>query len=361
MKPLIRIHGKSQSRTALGIVNAYLKLYPDATLADLQEAFPKSLNPKSFGEQIVVPVEKTQGHEKQFFEREDELIVLKSGKKLALVELWQKDDFDAICEHAKQFGIEVAEMEKTTSFEKGSYELEYLNNFVPPAENTKIVNKKCKCKCKWWWWLLLLLLLILLLLLCLKQCGCCSKKCATPDTPMVENTVDNGSLVDDANNFFTDMGDAVLLKLPNGDELKIDKNSSEYKLFEFLNSDDANVDADETKGCINMDKLRFEAGKTNLSQEAENQLSNAAAILKLFPNSHIKMGGYTDNTGTDAINMRISTKRAKIAAEKLIAFGVEADRVTYEGYGSKSPVCPANDTPDCKAANRRIDVMVTKK
>ena len=362
--PLIRIHGKSQSRTALGIVNAYLKIYPDATLLELQEAFPKSLNTKSFGDNIIVPAEKTKEHEKQFFEQEDELIVLKDGAKLALVELWQKDDFDAICEHAKQFGIEIAEFEKAASFEKGSYELEYLNDFVPPAEVVPEVEKKCwckcksksKCKCKWWCWLLLLLLLLLILCFCLKKCGCCSDKCTKPAVETVETVAPE----EEGNPLINDMEDAVSLTLPNGNECRIDKNSSEYKLFAFLNSDEM-VNSDEENGWMPMDNLRFKTGKTELAVESENQLDNIASILKFFPNSRVKMGGYTDNTGPDNANMRISKERAKVAAEKLISFGIDAERVTHDGYGSKNPVCPANNTPDCMAQNRRIDVKVTQK
>jgi hypothetical protein len=164
MNAKIRVYGKSQSRTALGIINAYLKLYPDSTLSDLQQAFPKSLNPKSFTDNIIVPEKETKGNEKQFFEREDELVVLKNRKKLALVEVWSKEDFDAICEHAKQYGIEVAEIEEAKPFEKGSYELEYLNEFVPPAGITPDQENEDKKKRKFsWWWIILAILLILIL------------------------------------------------------------------------------------------------------------------------------------------------------------------------------------------------------
>jgi len=374
MEAKIRVHGKSQSRTALGIINAYLKLYPDSTLSDLQKAFPKSLNPKSFTNNIIVPEKETKGNEKQFFEREDELVRLKNGKKLALVEVWSKEDFDAICEHAKQYGIEVAEIEEAKPFEKGSYELEYLNEFVPLAEITPDQEGDGKKKRKFcWWWLLLAILLILLLLFCWKKC-CGGDKCSisntTPPvenvTPAITNTQDSIKAKSDSlslkNDSIQDLGNAISLKLPDGTECKIDKNSPEYRLFTFLNSDTAKVDADKTKGWITMDKLCFEKGKTNLTSESETQLKNIAAIVKFFPTSCIKMGGYTDNTGTDAINMRISSERAKVTALKLISLsGINANRVTSEGYGSQYPVCPANDTDACRAANRRIDVRVTQK
>ena len=42
----------------------------------------------------------------------------------------------------------------------------------------------------------------------------------------------------------------------------------------------------------------------------------------------------------------------------LVAAGVEKGRLEAEGYGQEHPVCPANDTEECKAQNRRIDVNV---
>jgi len=383
MKSKIRVYGKSQSRTVLGIINAYLKLYPDSTLSDLQRAFPKSLNPKSFTENIIVPEKETKGQEKQFFEREDELVVLKNGERLALVEVWPKEDFDAISEYAKQYGIEVAKIEESKPFQKGSYELEYLDNFVPPGEIPPVrdnysvrdednyADKKHKFN---WWWLLLLLLLLLILLFWWKGCSSNdnSKSKVTPTdtiaiTAPAVNTADTikskvDTLASKANDLIKDLGDTLSFTLPDGQVWKILKNSPEYKLFSFLNSPDAKVDTlDKTKGWITLDKLDFQTGKAILTPESEPQLKNLAMIMKFFPNAQIKMGGYTDNTGAEAFNMKLSAERAKVAAEKLISLGVDASRVTHEGYGSQYPVCPANDTDACKAANRRIDVKITMK
>lgn len=47
MENKIRVYGKAQNRTALGIMHAYMLMNPDATLEDLREAFPDSLNPDS--------------------------------------------------------------------------------------------------------------------------------------------------------------------------------------------------------------------------------------------------------------------------------------------------------------------------
>jgi outer membrane protein OmpA-like peptidoglycan-associated protein len=164
-----------------------------------------------------------------------------------------------------------------------------------------------------------------------------------------------------SNSLIADNGASVSITLPDGNVLNIAKNSPEFKLFSFLNSPDAAVEPDETQGWITLDKVTFENEKTKLAPEAENRLNNVAQIMQFFPNSRIKVGGYTDNTGTDAVNKQISTERAKVAAEKIISSGIEANRVSYEGYASQRPVCPPNDSEDCRAANRRIDIKVMQK
>ena len=37
------------------------------------------------------------------------------------------------------------------------------------------------------------------------------------------------------------------------------------------------------------------------------------------------------------------------------------DRLAAEGYGPEHPPCPANDTDECKAQNRRIALRVAAK
>ena len=85
-----------------------------------------------------------------------------------------------------------------------------------------------------------------------------------------------------------------------------------------------------------------------------------AAILKAFPTVELKLGGYTDNTGDAAANLKLSDDRAKNVMARLVEMGVAASRLQAEGYGQEHPVAD-NSTDLGKAMNRRIDVRVTKK
>lgn len=71
--------------------------------------------------------------------------------------------------------------------------------------------------------------------------------------------------------------------------------------------------------------------------------------------------GCNRKDAADEINMKLSADRAKTAMVELNKSGVAANRLETEGYGSQHPICPANDTPECRAQNRRIDVRVTAK
>ena len=83
-------------------------------------------------------------------------------------------------------------------------------------------------------------------------------------------------------------------------------------------------------------------------------------ILKAYPAVELKLGGYTDNVGDPAFNLKLSGDRAKSVMDEMIKMGIAKDRLESEGYGEQFPVA-SNDTEEGKAQNRRIAVRVTKK
>lgn len=175
-------------------------------------------------------------------------------------------------------------------------------------------------------------------------------------------TVIQGTLDPATGNFIYETGDIFTIKLPNGEEIfEVGNNSTEAKLFNFLKDSTLNVSEDKTKGWITLDRVYFDTGKTTLTTESGKQIKNLAQILKAFPKAKVKIGGYTDTTGSEETNKKVSEDRAKIVQEELIKSGVQTERISSEGYGSLHPVCEANDTPECKAQNRRVDIRVLEK
>lgn len=178
----------------------------------------------------------------------------------------------------------------------------------------------------------------------------------TPDPTVseIKGKLENG-------NWIYDVGNEKEIKLADGTTLRVGENSTEARLFNFLSDANVKVADDKTQGWITLDRVYFETGKDVLVPSSMTQLKNIALILKNFPSAKVKMGGYTDNTGSDDINIPLSDKRAKIAAAEIQKQGVIKDNISAEGYGSQHPVCPANNTDECKAQNRRVDIRVTAK
>lgn len=155
--------------------------------------------------------------------------------------------------------------------------------------------------------------------------------------------------------FVYDTGDTQEIKL-NNKKISIGKDSQLYKMYEGVMLED-NAVLDKNN-WFTVENLYFENGSGNLKVGSEVQLNNLAEILKAYKNLKIKLGGYTDNYGKPETNQKLSEQRAQATKSKLVEMGISADRVETEGYGSQFPICGANDTPECKAKNRRIDVRV---
>ncbi|MCL4131091.1 UNVERIFIED_CONTAM: hypothetical protein GTU68_041249 [Idotea baltica] len=175
----------------------------------------------------------------------------------------------------------------------------------------------------------------------------------------VNATVDAaGNAVDAAGNAIASLGDFFKRKLANGIELNIPEFGIESKLLNFLDDAKSVVSKDQ---WYDFDRINFATGSASLDiNKSQEQLSNIAQIMKAYPNMNIKIGGYTDNTGNEAANLKLSEARANTVKNAIANLGVAANRMETEGYGIAHPVA-SNDTAEGRAKNRRIAVRVTKK
>ena len=83
-------------------------------------------------------------------------------------------------------------------------------------------------------------------------------------------------------------------------------------------------------------------------------LNDVAAILKEDGALKLDIEGHTDITGSDKINIPLSKNRAKSVYDYLTTKGgIDASRMTSEGYGSSQPIAD-NKTTKGKALNRRV-------
>ena len=154
-----------------------------------------------------------------------------------------------------------------------------------------------------------------------------------------------------------DLGALVGTKLPDGTTLQIPQRGVEGKLLAFIQ--DPNRAPDKTS-WFDFDRLLFATDSTTLEPQSTEQLTAVAGILKAYPAVRLTIGGYTDNTGDASHNQKLSQGRADSVVAQLESMGIASDRLVAKGYGAEHPVGD-NSTPDGRALNRRISMLVTSK
>jgi len=104
--------------------------------------------------------------------------------------------------------------------------------------------------------------------------------------------------------------------------------------------------------------ILFPTNGTTLSSSARNDLAQFAVSLRNNPNTDVTINGYTDNTGTYAVNERVANGRADAVRTFLINSGVSASRLSANAYPMTGYVA-SNDTPEGRAQNRRVEIYIT--
>lgn len=295
----VRVIGKAQNRTALGIMHAYMIIYPQATIEDLRKAFPNSLNPDGgVSEIFIFNNEINQGSDwKGHFKEEEELLATGDGKKVAVIYTWTKASFERLVEHAKQYGIEVEKFEKAEKGfgKKGGFELKYLNGWTPPAP----VQKKSKM----WLWILLALLALAGILAAIFM----NKE---PEVQIIEKEK------------IVTVVDTVYVQQLE----EIEKN---------------------------FNAAQFAQGKADLSEDAKFVLHDLVKLMEKNTDIKVKIVGHTSAEGDPTANQKLSEDRAKAAVDFIVSRGIAQDRLQYEGKGSAEPIDSAN-----LEANRRTEFIV---
>ncbi|MEO6323786.1 MAG: OmpA family protein [Thermoanaerobaculia bacterium] len=106
------------------------------------------------------------------------------------------------------------------------------------------------------------------------------------------------------------------------------------------------------------EKVAFDTDSFDLKAAALPILNTQAEILNTyFPKASIHVCGYTDSTGSDDHNLKLSLKRAEAVSGYLLARGVGKDRLQTHGFGKEYSV-DVNTTPGGRALNRRTEVIL---
>jgi len=116
----------------------------------------------------------------------------------------------------------------------------------------------------------------------------------------------------------------------------------------------------EVGATIILENIFFDFDKATLRSESTAELNRLTKLLNDVPSLKIEISGHTDNIGSDLYNEQLSEDRAKAVVDYLIDNGINADRLTYAGYGETKPIA-SNDTEEGRQLNRRTEFKVLSK
>lgn len=103
--------------------------------------------------------------------------------------------------------------------------------------------------------------------------------------------------------------------------------------------------------------ILFPSGKSTLSKEGQESLTEVAAILAEFPDRRFIIAGHTDNVGGENYNWDLSAARALTVTKFFIKNGVKAKNLSAAGFGEFDPIAD-NSTEEGKQQNRRIEIIL---
>ena len=295
------VTGRTQNRTALGIIAAYLEFYPNTSFSELNKLFSKSeVCPdagidKLFYTTKEIENEKKNGWEwfqkdQACFTQEGEWLKVK-GTKVAFCKMWTAPSLAKLQKKAAEYGItaQVGDIPKNSKDYSVGYTIQYEGK---------------KGGIPWWIWLLLGLLVIGVV-----AYFALSKKEEKAPQPV-----------------------PVAVEQPK--EEKVEEVVVE-KVKEIKD---------------NFNAAQFEKRKYDLN-------ADLVKLLEENPSVKLQIEGHNSAEGDDKFNQKLSTNRAKAAVDFLVSKGIAENRLSYKGFGSSNLKNASN--PEAEE-NRRVEFIVIK-
>ena len=222
-------------------------------------------------------------------------------------------------------------------------------------EEVKILHQENSEKSSFWRWLLPLLVLGIVAWFLwnqLAQKEVLKTKTATENVTIIPEPIPADSL--------SDAQKKIEFKRYS---LQVVSDGLEDRMITFLKTDNYKnaKDDDALKSTwYEFDQVSFASGKSDQLTSGTEQIANLIKILKAYPEVKIKIGAYTDKSGTEAENLALSQSRANFIKNELTKAGLEKQIVNAEGYGSKFATVPAEASNEERAIDRKIALRFAK-
>ncbi|AKC68525.2 hypothetical protein MB84_02280 [Pandoraea oxalativorans] len=110
---------------------------------------------------------------------------------------------------------------------------------------------------------------------------------------------------------------------------------------------------------VSLDSMAlFETGKATLKPGSTRVMVEAVEMIKSHAGKRVLIAGYTDDVGSPAFNLKLSTARAEAVRDWLVeASGLPRTQFAIQGYGETRPIA-GNDDAEGRAKNRRVEITL---
>jgi outer membrane protein OmpA-like peptidoglycan-associated protein len=124
------------------------------------------------------------------------------------------------------------------------------------------------------------------------------------------------------------------------------------------------AEVDQLKGTatsrglvLTLGDVMFDTGKSELKSGADRKLDQLVQFLNEHQDRHVQIDGFTDSVGSDSYNEELSQRRADAVKSALLSRGIDASRISTQGYGKAFPVASNGDSGG-RQLNRRVEVVI---
>jgi outer membrane protein OmpA-like peptidoglycan-associated protein len=104
--------------------------------------------------------------------------------------------------------------------------------------------------------------------------------------------------------------------------------------------------------------ILFRPGSAELDPNANATLRQVATYLKANPGRRVLIEGFTDSTGSAALNQQLSQQRADAVRLALANQGVDPSRIEIRGMGPAEPIA-SNASTAGRLLNRRVSIVIS--
>lgn len=180
-------------------------------------------------------------------------------------------------------------------------------------------------------------------------------------------------LIDNSNqksvtNIQTDETGNYFITLPIGKDYTFTVNRKGYLFYSEIfslskNEADSTYDKDiplrpiELNASLVLKNILFETNSAHLQPISLVEIDRLRQLMTENPTLKVQINGHTDNVGSPADNLTLSSDRAKSVVDYLVSKGINAGRLSFKGLGETKPIAD-NKTEAGRALNRRTEFVV---